>query len=134
MMIFDVSAAFPPCHSWPQPPQLRLRQNGGASDRTAAASGVDGKAGRFQGPPEVFPIGFFAFAARCSEQAFTGDVRGALGEGTRSLRWRPPSGRDGPHTLREGRALYLQACQIGHIAAQTVIWCDECGLTDGLCE
>ena len=49
-------------------------------------------------------------------------------------RWRPPSGRDGPHTLREGRALYLQACQIGHIAAQTVIWCDECGLTDGLRE
>ena len=49
-------------------------------------------------------------------------------------RWRPPSGRDGPHTLREGWALYLQACQIGHIAAQTVIWCDECGLTDGLCE
>lgn len=86
MMIFDVPAAFPPCHSWPQPPQLRLRQTGGASDRTAAASGVDGKAGRFQGPHEVYllcalqpiPIGFFAFAARCSEQAFTGDVRGAL--------------------------------------------------------
>ena len=42
-------------------------------------------------------------------------------------RWRPPSGRDGPHTLREGRALYLQACQIGYIAAQTVVWCDERG-------
>lgn len=78
MMIFDVPAAFPPRHSWPQPPQIRLRQTGGASDRTAAASGVDGKAGRFQGPHEVFPIGFFAFAARFFEQALTGDVRGAL--------------------------------------------------------
>lgn len=86
MMIFDVPAAFSPRHSWPQPPQIRLRQNGGASDRTAAASGVDGKAGRFQGPHEVYllcalqpiPIGFFAFAARFFEQALTGDVRGAL--------------------------------------------------------
>lgn len=100
MMIFDVPAAFPPCHSWSLP-WLRLRQTGGASDRTAAASGVDGKAGRFQGPHEVYllcalqpiPIGFFAFAARFFEQALTGDVRGALAA---------PSGRDGLHTLREG--------------------------------